>query len=166
MRTLKNESTRLSSRCGYALVSASIVTLLLMVFSGGVLSMSQANLFHGVIFERRQILEQATLSLAHGLADEIAANADSWWPAHSSQGSSQEGKGAFHVDSSVIQGAPQMRFHYTITPRGVGSYVLLVRGEYLTATAPGTEVEVAAWDVSMDISTPAKKTGGDRHVRL
>jgi hypothetical protein len=131
----------LRSRRGSALPTAIIVMLLFMVLCAGMLALSRMNVSHVVFFERRNVLEQATLSLAQALADEIAEHASAWWAGDPAA----LGRGELGVDSGMGLDVPKMKFTYNVTPGNPDFYTLFVRGEYAGST------QDAAWGVSLDI---------------
>jgi hypothetical protein len=131
-------------RRGSALPAAIVVMLLFMILCVGTLALSQMNVSHVVFFERRNVLEQATLSLAQALAEEITRNADAWWAGDSAAA----GKGTLDVDSRMGQNIPKMKFTYHVTPGKLDSYLLFVRGEYANLAKLDKD---AIWGVSLDI---------------
>jgi hypothetical protein len=131
----------LRSRHGSVLPAAIVVMLLFMILCVGMLALSQMNVSHVVFFERRNILEQATLSLAQVLADEILENSEDWWKG----APNAEGKGELDVDSRMGPDFPNMKFTYQVTPGKVNSYLLHVRGEYANSSGE------AIWGVSLDV---------------
>ncbi|MDR1977908.1 MAG: hypothetical protein LBQ42_04165 [Synergistaceae bacterium] len=143
-----------------------LVMTLFTALCVAMLSLSQMNARFNLFFERRSILEQATLSLAQELADEIVANADAWWAAEPNK----EGKGELNVNASALPGVPQMKFTYVVTPKTAtlkgNRYVLFVRGEYAAA---GKKADDTVWGVSLDIYPDATTTSPvewSKHVQL
>jgi hypothetical protein len=126
---------------GSALPVAIVVMLLFMILCAGMLALSEINVSHVTFFERRNVLEQATLSLAQTLADEIVKNASAWWASDPNS----VGTGKLVVDSSVNPNVPKMKFTYNVSPDKSPPYVLFVRGEY-EGLSKG-----AIWGVSLDI---------------
>jgi hypothetical protein len=118
--------------------------LLFMILCVGMLGLSRMNVSHVVFFERRNVLEQATLSLAQTLADEIADNANSWWTANPAA----VGKGELSVGPGTGPDIPRMKFTYEVTPSTSNSYALFVRGEYAQHAESFRDT---IWGVSLDI---------------
>ncbi|MDR3230969.1 MAG: hypothetical protein LBT65_05990 [Synergistaceae bacterium] len=151
-------------RRGGVLPVTIIVTLIFVVLCTAMFSLAQMNIGYDTFFERRSILEQATLSLAQTLADSLVENANTWWPA----GLNAEGTGELSVDSSSLSGVPGMKFSYRVTPHGSRSYILFVRGEY-AAAASGTKQDKTVWGVSLDIYPEAADVPPvtwSKHVQL
>jgi hypothetical protein len=115
--------------------------LLFMIFSAGMLALSRMNVSHVIFFERRNVLEQATLSLAQALADEIVENASVWWAGDPTA----TGKGELNVHSGLGLDIPKMKFTYSVIPDKPDAYILFVRGEYSDSSND------AIWGVSLDI---------------
>jgi hypothetical protein len=115
--------------------------LLFMILCVGMLALSQMNVSHVTFFERRNVLEQATLSLAQTLADQVVENEKAWW----SGAPAEVGRGTLIVDSSMGPDVPKMKFTYTVSPDKPDTYVLFVRGEYAGSSTD------AIWGVSLDI---------------
>jgi hypothetical protein len=131
------------SRRGIVLPITIIVMLVFMILCAGTLVLSQMNVSHVTFFERRNVLEQATLSLAQTLADEILENANLWW----SLDPTAAGKGELGVDSGINPDIPKMKFTYEVSPDKFRSYILFVRGEYVSSGFSKN----AIWGVSLDI---------------
>jgi hypothetical protein len=134
------------SRLGSALPVAIVVMLLFMILCMGMFELSQMNVSYVTFFERRNVLEQATLSLAQTLADEILDNANGGW----ATGLTAVGKGELNVNSSISPNIPKMKFTYEVAPdtSKPKAYVLFVRGEY--APSPDS-YKGTIWGVSVDI---------------
>ncbi|MDR1377048.1 MAG: hypothetical protein LBJ22_06020 [Synergistaceae bacterium] len=137
----------LCSRRGSTLPVAAMVMLLFMILCVGMLALSGMNMSHVTFFERRNVLEQATLSLAQALADEIVENSRVWWIS----APAAMGTGVLVVDSGLEPNVPKMKFTYSVSPDQSPSYALFVRGEY-EGLSKG-----AIWGVSVDIYPEAAK---------
>ncbi|MDR3265146.1 MAG: hypothetical protein LBT15_03945 [Synergistaceae bacterium] len=148
---------------GSVLPMTILVMLVFTLLCVAMLSLSQMNMRYSVFFERRSILEQATLSWAQTMGDVLAENANAWWSVHSPD---VTGKGALDVDSKTAPGIPGMRFTWTVTPHS-GAYALFVQGRYIT---PGTKADDTVWAVSMDVypgsRTRPARFAWSKHVRL
>ena len=140
-----------SPRRGSTFPVAIVVMLLFMILCVGMLGLSRMDVSHVVFFERRNVLEQATLSLAETLAGEIANNGSVWWAADPAA----LGKGELNVDSGTGPGIPKMKFTYEATCKGSNAYTLFVRGEY--AVKHSESLNDAIWGVSLDISSTSGK---------
>jgi hypothetical protein len=134
----------LLARRGSVLSVTILVVLVFTLFCMAMFSLSQMNMHYSIFFERRCILEQATLSWAQTMGDVLAENANAWWSVYSSD---VTGKGVLDVDSKIAPGIPGMRFTWTVTPHS-GAYALFVQGKYATS---GTKVDGTVWSVSIDV---------------
>jgi hypothetical protein len=127
---------------------AAAVMFFFAVLSGAVFGMAQMSAAYYSFFERRSVLEQATLTFAGSLAETVRDNAADWW-----SGGSAPASGDYTV--SVTADAPAMRFTYVISPDGNKIYKLFVRGEYAGRAYSDPNAEPIACGVSVDISTAA-----------
>jgi hypothetical protein len=124
-----------------------VVMLLFMALSAGMFALSQMNVSHVIFFERRNVLEQATLSLAQALADHVVERSNVW----RNLAPDAIGNGILNLDSGIEANIPEMKFTYSVSPDKFNSYLLFVRGEYANSS------EDVIWEVSLDIHPKASK---------
>ncbi|MDR1649018.1 MAG: hypothetical protein LBR71_02050 [Synergistaceae bacterium] len=152
------------SRRGMVLPTALVVMLLFALLCAAMFTLSRMSMTYDLYFERRTVLEHATVSMANAMARKL----NDWsgpgkylWTTDNNG----IGDGSLVVDSSTFGAAysgPAMKFTFRITPEGTGkeNYLLLsVWGEYAGASASGNRDMV--WLVSMDVPKsplPADRT--------
>ena len=146
----------METRRGSILIVTLVVMFFFAILCGAVFGMAQMNVSYNFFFERRGVLEQATLTFAESLAEVVKANAASWWSGGSA---ANPGNGEYTV--SPIAGEPSMKFSYVISPDKKKIYKLFVRGEYAD---PGKEN--IAWGVSVYISVTSSTDVWSKIVRM
>jgi hypothetical protein len=144
------------ARRGSTLIVTLVVMFFFAILCGAVFGMAQMNVTYNVFFERRGVLEQATLTFAESLAEIVKANAASWW----SGGNAALGSGDCTVSS--IAGSPPMQFTYVISPDKNKVYKLFVKGEYAGPQANDNVV----WGVSVDIRAASSADVWSKIVRM
>jgi hypothetical protein len=142
------------ARRGSTLIVTLVVMFFFAILCGAVFGMAQMNVTYNAFFERRGVLEQATLTFAEGLAEVVKANAANWW----SSGNAALGSGEYIMPS--IAGSPPMQFTYVISPDRNKVYKLFVKGEY---SDPQANV---AWGVSVDIRAASSTDVWSKIVRM
>jgi Tfp pilus assembly protein PilV len=146
----------MKARRGFTLIMTLIVMFFFAILCGAVFGMAQMNVTYNSFFERRGVLEQATLTFAESLAETVKDNAASWW---SGADVSALGNGVYTVPP--IAGARPMKFTYVISPDKGRIYRLFVKGEYTDSDA-----EDITWGVSVDISTVSSADAWSKIVRM
>jgi hypothetical protein len=111
-----------------------------------VIGLARMNVNYYFFFERRGILEQATLTFAESLAKNVKANAEDWW---NSGAIKTQGDGEYIVSGDMTDGQP-MRFTYVVSPDKDLIYKLFVRGER------DDSKDDVAWGVWIDIDASSK----------
>ena len=146
----------MKARRGSILVVTLVVMFFFAILCGAVFGMAQMNVMYNSFFERRGVLEQATLTFAESLAEVVKTNAASWWPSGST---ANLGSGEYIMPP--IADEPSMKFTYVISPDRKKTYKLFVRGEYAD---PGKEN--ITWGVSVDISLASSADVWSKIVRM
>jgi hypothetical protein len=141
------------SRRGMALPIALVVMLLFAILCVAMFTLSHISMTYDLYFERRTVLEHATVSVANAMARKLndwSGPGKSLWTDPSDTAG---GEGSLLVGASALGGSgPAMKFSFQVTPKGTGkeNYLLLsVRGEYAETPAGGNGN--MAWLVSMDV---------------
>jgi hypothetical protein len=116
--------------------------LLFAILCGAMFTLSRMSLSYDFHFERRAVLEHATMSLAQGMAEELQFHTADWWSADPAA----EGEGSLSI------AAPPMKFAYRVVPLAerAGFVRLSVWGEYDGAARSDKNM---AWSLSMDIAS-------------
>jgi Tfp pilus assembly protein PilV len=149
------EKKKSRSRRGIALPTALVVMLLFAILCAAMFTLSHMSMTYDLYFERRTVLEHATVSMASAMAlklNDWSGPGKYLWTANDDD---KTGNGSLIVDASTFGAAysgPVMKFTFRITPEGTGKedYLLLsVWGEYAGASAAGNRN--MAWLVSMDV---------------
>ena len=146
----------MKARRGSILVVTLVVMFFFAILCGAVFGMAQMNVMYNSFFERRGVLEQATLTFAESLAEVVKANAASWLSGGSA---ANLGNGVYTMPP--IAGEPSMKFTYVISPDRKKTYKLFVRGEYAD---PGKEN--ITWGVSVDVNLASSADVWSKIVRM
>jgi hypothetical protein len=139
----------MKKRNGSVLITTIVVVLFFSIICVAVLGLAQMNVVHYSFFERRGIVEQATLTFAESMAKSVRANSADWWPA----GSGEQGNGEYVISGEMTGGSP-IRFTYAVSPDESDVYKLFVKGEREDSDekiALGVSVDIDANSSSADV---------------
>ena len=145
---LTSPSSADGRRRGSALATSLIAMIVLGLLSGSVLTLATMNLNYTKFFENSAVLQQATVSLASSVAENLIRDyRQPFW--------SSMPEGTSHVDEFVLDRKNSgltmpIRLRYEVTHRAPASWTVTARGEY---AAPGTSDNLPApWAVSADVA--------------
>jgi hypothetical protein len=130
----------MKARNASVMITTLVVVIFFSIICVSVFGLAQMNVGYYSFFERRDIVEQATLTFAESLAESVRTNAAAWWPG----GSGGQGNGAYTLSEEMSGGSP-IQFNYVVSPDKIDVYKLFVKGEREDSG------EKIAWGVSVDI---------------
>ncbi|MDR2174343.1 MAG: hypothetical protein LBO82_00205 [Synergistaceae bacterium] len=143
---MSGKKGRFSSRRGVVLPSALLVMLLFAILCVAMFTLSHMGMAYDLYFERRAVLEHATVSMATALARKLNEWSGTGKPLWEDSEDDKEGSGFLNV------GDPAMKFTFRIVPpkaTGRKDYLRLsVWGEYAGTAAENRNM---AWLVSLDV---------------